>query len=109
MGDSPIIGAGTYADDRACAVSATGTGEIFIRVGVAHEICARVRLSGESTQAAADAVMTEMKSLGGEGGVIVTDRQGALLWSFTEPGMYRARVSSEHAVEVAIFGDEARR
>ena len=57
IGDSPLIGAGTYADDRACAVSATGAGEYFIRLGVAHEICARVRLSGDTIEGAADAVI----------------------------------------------------
>jgi beta-aspartyl-peptidase (threonine type) len=60
IGDSPVIGAGTYADDRACAVSATGAGEYFIRAGVAHEICARIRLKGESAQAAAE----DRKSVG---------------------------------------------
>ena len=63
-----MVGAGTYADDRACAVSATGAGEVFIRVGVAHEICARMRLLGEEAQAAADAVIAEVGALGGDGG-----------------------------------------
>src|SRR3546814_9840948 len=66
IGDSPIIGAGTYADDRACAVSATGSGEYFIRAGVAHEICARIRMKGDTAKAAADAVMAEVKELGGK-------------------------------------------
>ncbi len=68
IGDSPVIGAGTYADDRACAVSATGAGEFFIRAGVAHEICARMRLLSEDAQTAAEAVMTEVGALGGDGG-----------------------------------------
>jgi L-asparaginase / beta-aspartyl-peptidase len=107
IGDSPLIGAGTYADDRACAVSATGSGEYFIRVGVAHEICARARLAGESLQGAADAVMAEVRDLGGSGGVIVTGPAGEAVFSFTTPGMYRARASASGLNEVAIYGDEA--
>ncbi len=106
IGDSPIIGAGTYADDRACAVSATGAGEYFIREGVAHEICARVRLKGESVVQAAGIVMAEIKALGGDGGVIVVGPDGVGGWSFNTPGMYRGRVSSSKPAEVAIYGDE---
>jgi beta-aspartyl-peptidase (threonine type) len=106
VGDSPLIGAGTYADDRACAVSATGAGEFFIREGVAHEICARVRFKGESLQAAADVVMAETKALGGTGGVIVTGPQGEMAWSFTTPGMYRGKVSAGGKKVVGIYGDE---
>lgn len=106
IGDSPIIGAGTYADNRACAVSATGAGEFFIREGVAHEICARARLKGEDLQTAADTVMAEVKALGGTGGVIVTGPDGQLVFSFNTPGMYRGRASSDHQPEVAIYGDE---
>lgn len=106
IGDSPLIGAGTYADDRACAVSATGAGEYFIRVGVAHEIGARIRFAGESVQQAADHVMAETAALGGTGGVIVVGPDGAMAWSFTSPGMYRGRASSGGARTVAIFGDE---
>src|SRR3546814_11715929 len=76
IGDSPVIGAGTYADNRACAVSATGEGEYFIRVGVAQRICSRVQLAGEDVQTAADAVIGEVASLGGEGGVIVMAPDG---------------------------------
>lgn len=106
IGDSPVIGAGTYADDRACAVSATGAGEFFIRIGVAHEICARVRLKGESLQQAADAVIAELTEMGGIGGVIVTGPSGEMIWSFNSPGMYRGRVSSSQTKQIAIFGDE---
>ena len=105
IGDSPIIGAGTYADDRACAVSATGAGEYFIRVGVAHEICARMRISGESAQAAADAVMAEVRALGGTGGVIVVTPRGEGVYSFNTPGMYRGEASPAGR-SVAIYGDE---
>lgn len=106
IGDSPLIGAGTYADDRACAISATGAGEFFIREGVAHEICARVRFKGESLKTAADTVMAETKALGGTGGVIVTGPTGEMAWSFNTPGMYRGRVSAGGERVVAIYGDE---
>ncbi|WP_106640597.1 isoaspartyl peptidase/L-asparaginase family protein [Allosphingosinicella vermicomposti] len=105
IGDSPIIGSGTYADDRACAVSATGAGEYFIREGVAHEICARMRFKGESAKVAADAVMAEVKSLGGTGGVIVVTPKGEMDYSFNTPGMYRGKASAAGR-SVAIFGDE---
>jgi L-asparaginase / beta-aspartyl-peptidase len=106
IGDSPIIGAGTYADNRACAVSATGAGEYFIKVGVAHEICARVRLKGEKVVAAASAVMAEVKALGGDGGVIVLTPDGQIGWSFNTPGMYRGGKDSTGREVVAIYGDE---
>ncbi len=105
IGDSPIIGAGCFADDRACAVSATGAGEYFLRIGVAHEIAARMKLSGESAQAAADAVMAEVKALGGTGGVIVAAPGGEGAFSFNTPGMYRGTASAEGRT-VAIYGDE---
>uniref|UniRef100_UPI0025CF7C08 isoaspartyl peptidase/L-asparaginase n=1 Tax=Sphingomonas sp. TaxID=28214 RepID=UPI0025CF7C08 len=106
IGDSPLIGAGTYADDRAGAVSATGSGEFFIRAGVAHEICARVRLTGEALQTAADAVMADVHALGGSGGVIVTGPDGDTVWSFTTLGMNRGRATSAGERSVAIYNDE---
>lgn len=124
IGDSPVIGAGTYADNRACAVSATGWGEYFIRVGVAQEICSRLRIlratnyltlasapaSNSEVQAtsqqAADAVMAEVKELGGSGGVIVVTPEGHTFYSFNTTGMYRGRASSDGLNEVAIFADE---
>lgn len=108
IGDSPLIGAGTYADDRACAISATGAGEYFIRIGVAHEICARMRFKNESAQVAADHVIKEVGALGGDGGVIVAAPDGTAAFSFNTPGMYRGRVTSKGVREVAIYGDEAR-
>lgn len=105
VGDSPLIGAGNYADDRACAVSATGSGEYFIRLAAAHEIGARMRLKGEDARKAADAVIAEVRALGGAGGVIVVSRDGDALWSFNTPGMYRGRASARGR-EVAIYGDE---
>jgi len=106
IGDSPVIGAGTYADDRACAVSATGAGEYFIRAAVAHEICARMRLKGESAQAAADAVIAEVGALGGDGGVIVAAPDGTTASAFNTSGMYRARADSGGRADVAIFAGE---
>lgn len=107
IGDSPVIGAGTYADDRACAISCTGAGEFFIRAAVAHEVCARVRIGGEDPQAASEAVMAEVKALGGIGGLIHVAPDGTGGWSFTTPAMYRGRASSDGARIVAIYGDEA--
>ena len=106
IGDSPIIGAGNYADNRACAVSATGAGEFFIRLGVAHEICARMRMLGEDAKLAADHVITELGQLGGTGGVIVTAPDGMSTFSFNTPGMYRGRATSDGEKYVAIYGDE---
>ena len=106
IGDSPLIGAGTYADDRAGAVSATGSGEFYIREGVAHEICARLRLLGEDVQTAADIVQAETRALGGVGGVIVVGADGTPAWSFNTPSMYRGVARRGHAPVVAIYGDE---
>lgn len=103
IGNSPVIGAGNYADDRSCAVSATGSGEVFIRVGVAHEIGSRMRLLGESAQAAADAVIGEVDALGGDGGVIVAAPDGSTAFAFNTSGMYRARADAAGLREVAIF------
>ena len=103
IGDAPVIGAGTYADNRACAVSATGWGEFFIRVGVASAICTRMRLAGEDAQTAADAVMADVAELGGDGGVIVAAPGGEAVFSFNTPGMYRGRATSTGVNEVAIF------
>lgn len=106
IGDSPVIGAGNYADNRACAVSATGAGEFFIRLGVAHEICARMRMLGEDAQAAADHLIAELGEMGGTGGVIVTAPDGSATFSFNTPGMYRGRATSAGEKYVAIYGDE---
>ena len=112
VGDTPVVGAGTWADDRGCAVSCTGAGEYFLRVGVAHAIDARVRLLGESVGVAADAVLAEVTALGGTGGVIVAGADGSLAWRYTTPGMNRAMASGGGASDggkqmVALYGDEA--
>lgn len=106
IGDSPLIGAGTYADDRGAAVSCTGAGEFFIRESVAFQINARVRFLGESLKAAADTVMAEVKALGGTGGVIVTDATGDAAWSFTTASLYRGRANADGHRKVALYDDE---
>ncbi|MCM8558172.1 isoaspartyl peptidase/L-asparaginase family protein [Sphingomicrobium sediminis] len=103
IGDSPLIGAGTYADDRAAAVSATGLGEIFIRTAAAHEICARMRFCGHDLQKALDDVLAEIGDMGGAGGLIAVTPEGQAAWSFTTPGMYRGRVGSDGGRQVAVF------
>ncbi len=106
IGDSPLIGAGTYADDRGAAVSCTGAGEFFIRESVAFQINARVRFLGESLKLAADTVMAEVKALGGTGGVIVTDATGDAAWSFTTASLYRGSATGDGNRTVALYDDE---
>ncbi|MGB7406810.1 MAG: isoaspartyl peptidase/L-asparaginase [Pacificimonas sp.] len=106
VGDSPIIGAGTYADNKGCAVSATGSGEYYIRANVAAAICARMALAGEDVQTAADTVQADMKSLGGSGGVIVVSPDGTPAYSFNTAGMYRGTVTSGGTLTTGIYGDE---
>jgi beta-aspartyl-peptidase (threonine type) len=104
IGDSPIIGAGTYADNASCAVSATGSGEYFIRTVVAHEICARVRLAGvDAAKAAHDVVHETLAKIGGDGGVIVVDARGAISMEFNTEGMFRAARDSGGRKEVSIY------
>lgn len=107
VGDSPIIGAGTYASNSSCAVSATGSGEYFIRLTVAREICVLVEHRGMTLQAAADQVIQKnLTSLGGDGGVIAVTPNGQMAWSFNTPGMYRARAAAGQPVQVSIYKDE---
>ncbi|WP_118858182.1 isoaspartyl peptidase/L-asparaginase family protein [Sphingomonas mesophila] len=105
IGDSPLIGAGTYADDRSCAVSATGLGEAFIRAVAGHQLAMRMMLSGESLQQALDAVLADVRELGGNGGLIAVAPSGEAAWGFTTPGMYRARTGSDGAREVAVYSE----
>jgi beta-aspartyl-peptidase (threonine type) len=107
VGDSPIIGAGTYASNTSCAVSATGTGEYFIRLGVAREICALVEHKRMKLQAAADEVIQKrLTALKGDGGIVAVAPDGQMAWSFNTSGMYRARLSKDRPVEIAIYKDE---
>ena len=94
IGDSPLIGSGTYADNRSAAVSATGSGEFFIRAAAAHEVGARMRMLGETLQQAVDAVLADVAALGGTGGLIAVSRTGDAAWGFTTAGMFRGRASA---------------
>ncbi len=106
VGDSPLIGAGTYADDFACAVSCTGQGEYFVRVGVAKDVAARMIYGRDSLADAARGALVRVGELGGSGGLIAIDRAGHVALPFNTAGMYRAyRVGGAGPV-VAIFGDE---
>ena len=103
IGDSPIIGAGTYADNRACAVSGTGLGEAFIRAAVAHDVCARMRYAGVSLAAAAAAALRNVADLGADGGLIAVDRRGNVAMPFNSEGMYRACIDRRGRRTLAIF------
>jgi beta-aspartyl-peptidase (threonine type) len=108
VGDSPIVGAGTFADNRTCAVSATGIGEYFIRYAAAHEIAARMAHKGQALAEAAADVVGELGRLGGSGGIVAVDRQGAVALPFNSAGMYRGYVTGDGTVHTAIY-DEAYR
>jgi L-asparaginase / beta-aspartyl-peptidase len=104
IGDSPIIGAGTYADDRSCAVSATGHGEVFIRAAVAHDICSRMRFGGRTLGAAArEVVLEELAALRGEGGIIGIDAAGEIAMEFNSEGMFRASRRDGEEARIAIY------
>ncbi|NMP31579.1 isoaspartyl peptidase/L-asparaginase [Thalassotalea sp. M1531] len=107
VGDAPIIGAGTYANNESCAVSATGHGEYFIRYHVAADICARMQYQGLSLAVAADTVVNQvLVEAGGSGGVIAIDTKGNITMPFNSKGMYRASRKSRQAAKAAIFADE---
>lgn len=104
VGDSAIIGAGTYANNDTCAVSATGAGEYFIRLTVGRDIAAQMEYRAATVQAAADAVIKQkLQKLGGDGGVIVMDKFGNMAISFNSEGMYRAYINSEGKPVVEIY------
>lgn len=109
VGDVPVIGAGTYANNATCAVSSTGWGEFFIRATVAHDIAAQMEYRGEPVTAAAAATLAKVAKLGGDGGVIALDRQGNYTMDFNSAGMYRAAHLAGRPPVVAIYGDEPRR
>ncbi|MDP3495778.1 MAG: isoaspartyl peptidase/L-asparaginase [Hyphomonadaceae bacterium] len=106
VGDSPIIGAGTYAENASCAVSATGDGEYFIRASVARMICARVAMQGMSAEQAAKATLDEVAALGGSGGVIVVGHDGSVALSMNTEAMFRGRADASGVREVGIYADE---
>ena len=103
VGDSPIIGAGTYADNRACAVSGTGLGEAFIRAAVGHDVCARMRYSNASLGAATRAALRNVADLGADGGLIAVDRRGNVAMPFNSEGMFRACIDRRGRRTIAIF------
>ena len=106
VGDSPVIGAGTWADER-CAVSGTGWGEFFLRNVVAHDIAARIAYGGATLAAAADAVILQrVPELGGDGGAIAVDRNGNIAMPFSTVGMYRGWIAMDGSRGTAIFGQE---
>jgi L-asparaginase / beta-aspartyl-peptidase len=105
VGDSPIIGAGTYADNATCAVSATGHGEFFIRYGAAFEIATRLRHAGQSLLQAAEAVIEALAKFGGRGGVVAVDCTGAPALPFNTSGMYRGYVRADGAIRTAIWDE----
>jgi beta-aspartyl-peptidase (threonine type) len=104
IGDCPLIGAGTYADDRSLAVSATGSGEYFIRAVAAHQLAERVRLAGEPLQAALDHVLADIGSLGGVGGLIAVAPDGDAAWGFSTAAMYRG-IADASGRTVAIYSE----
>lgn len=107
IGDSPIIGAGTYADNDSCAVSGTGHGEYFIRFNVAADICARVKYQDKTIEVAANEVVNQvLAEAGGTGGVIAMDNQGNISMPFNTEGMYRASIDTSGKVTIGIYGSE---
>lgn len=107
VGDSPIIGAGTYANNKTCAVSATGWGEYFIRLAVAHDISALMEYARLSLQEAADSVvMKKIPALGGDGGIIAVDRQGNISMTFNTSGKYRGYITKAREGKTFIYKDE---
>jgi L-asparaginase / beta-aspartyl-peptidase len=107
VGDAPIIGAGTYANNNTCGVSATGWGEYFIRLSVAHDISSMVEYAGVSIEAAADSViMKKLTRLGGDGGIVALDRQGNIAMTFNSEGMYRGYIKKKGEGKTFIYKDD---
>ena len=104
VGDSPILGAGTWAD-QSCAISATGHGEFFMRYAVAHEIASRVRIGGESLAQAAGQVVAELGTLGGSGGLIAVDAAGEVALPFNSSGMYRGQIGEDGVALIGIYDE----
>ena len=105
IGDSPLIGSGTYADDRSAAISATGSGEYFIRAVAAHQVADRIRLAGASLQQAVDDTLADIKEMGGTGGLIAVAPSGEAAWGFTTPGMYRG-LAGPGIRTVGVYSDD---
>ena len=106
VGDTPVIGAGTWADNETCAISATGHGEIFIRYAAAHEIASRMRHAGQSLEEASRAVVIDMLApAGGSGGVIAVDKAGNVSLPFNCSGMYRGVVRGDGRILTGIYDE----
>ena len=104
IGDSPVIGAGTYADNRSCGISATGHGEFFIRYAVAHDICARVLYKGISLEESAHEVIShQLKDVKGDGGIVGLDKYGKPVMVFNTAGMYRGYKTENSDTQVFIY------
>ncbi len=103
VGDSPIIGAGTYADNNTCAISATGHGEFFIRYCVAYDIAARMKYLNESINESSNHVIVKLKQMSGSGGIIGMDVKGTIVMSFNTTGMFRAYCSKNESPKVLLF------
>src|SRR5262249_22707797 len=108
IGDSPIIGAGSYADNESCAVSATGHGEFFMRFGAAFEIAARLRHRGQKLAEASREVIDELGRAGGSGGLVAVDRDGGLALPFNCAGMSRGYVTADGVIHTAIYDEPYR-
>ena len=107
VGDVPVIGAGTYADNNSCGISATGHGEYFIRAAVAHDVCARMEYKGVSLQQAQDEVVQgKLVKMNGSGGVIGVDKDANIAFSFISLGMYRASFNKDGVRQIKIFKDD---
>jgi beta-aspartyl-peptidase (threonine type) len=106
VGDSPLVGAGTYAADGTCAVSATGSGEFFIRASAARQLCDRIAWRGDSVQSAASATIADIGSIGGDGGLIAIDGKGDIAFAMNSSGMYRGWVTSAQPASTAIYSGE---
>lgn len=104
IGDAPIIGAGTYANNESCAVSSTGWGEFFIRGVVAYDIAAKMAYQGKALQTAAEEVIQQkLTQMGGTGGIIAIDANGNISTEFNTPGMYRASIDKNGALNIGIY------
>ena len=105
VGDSPIVGDGTYANDQTCAISCTGHGDYFLRAVVAYDISCLIEYKGYSLQQACDTVIQEkLPAIGGEGGLIAVNALGEWVYSFNSAGMFRAVKSSAGAKDVSFYG-----
>ena len=106
IGDSPIIGAGTYADNNACGVSCTGHGEYFIRKAVAYDVCAIMTYKDMDVVEAAQMAIDKQTDFGGQGGLIALDQEGNVAMPFNTAGMYRGYITESGEITILIYGEE---